>query len=191
MAVARRQLSTAAERREVLIEAAFQVFAERGFHGTPTTAVAQAAGISQAYLFRLFPTKEDLFVAAVERCYERLAETMRDGAESARAAGIELLDGMALAYLQLMRDRTVLQATLHAFAGAAGGGGPVRDAVRKGYGELYALVQEITGADADRMREFFAHGMLCTMLACMDAPEIDAAWARDLLGDVPGLTAAD
>src|SRR5215475_3687882 len=62
-----RQLSTAAERREVLVEAAVAAFAEHGFHGTPTTEIAKAAGISQAYLFRLFPTKSELYVAAVER----------------------------------------------------------------------------------------------------------------------------
>ena len=45
-------------------------FAERGFLGTPTTEIAKAAGISQAYLFRLFPTKSDL-VLAVDRALQR------------------------------------------------------------------------------------------------------------------------
>jgi AcrR family transcriptional regulator len=182
MASAVRQLSTAAERREALIEAAVGVFAERGFHGTPTTAVAKAAGISQAYLFRLFPTKEELYVAAVERCYEKLAAAMSAGAESARAAGLEPMEGMAMAYLDLMEDRTTLQATLHAFAAAAGDEGVVRDAVRRGYGELYALTRRLTGAEGDRMREFFAQGMLCTVLAGMDAPSIGEPWSEDLLG---------
>jgi AcrR family transcriptional regulator len=180
---ATRRLSTAAERREVLIDAAVEVFAERGFHGTATTAVAKAAGISQAYLFRLFPTKEELYVAAVERCYVRLADTMRAGAASAREQGLEPLDGMGLAYLELMQDRTTLRATLHAFAAAAGDESVIRDAVRKGYGELYALVQQLGGADADRTRAFFAQGMLCTVLGGMDAPAIDADWARALVGD--------
>jgi AcrR family transcriptional regulator len=183
MATAARQLSTAAERREALIEAAFVVFAEHGFHGTPTTAVAKAAGISQAYLFRLFPTKEELYVAAVERCYEKLGATMRAGAESARSQGIEPMAGMAMAYLGLMEDRTTLQATLQAFAASSGGDGVVRDAVRRGYGELYELVRRLTGADEERLREFFAHGMLCTVMAGMDAPAIGEPWAQVLLGD--------
>lgn len=190
MASATRQLSTAAERREALIEAAVETFAQRGFHGTPTTEIAKAAGISQAYLFRLFPTKSDLYVAAVERCYERLSESMRVGAESARAEGLEPMEGMALAYLALMEDRTTLRATLHAFAAASGDDAEVREAVRRGYGELWALVRRLTGAEGDRMREFFAQGMLCTVLAGMDAPAIDADWARDLLGgDVKDCTA--
>jgi len=183
MAAATRQLSTAAERREALIEAAVTVFAERGFHGTPTTEVAKAAGISQAYLFRLFPTKSDLYVAGVERCYARLAAAMRRGAETARAASADPLDGMGMAYLELMQDRTTLQATLHAFAAGASDDPAIRDAVRRGYGELYALCQRLSGADAERMRGFFAQGMLCTVLAGMDAPAIDADWARALLGE--------
>lgn len=190
MAAATRQLSTAAERREALIEAAVETFAERGFHGTPTTEIAKAAGISQAYLFRLFPTKTDLYVAAVERCYARLSESMRAGAERARAEGLEPMEGMALAYIALMEDRTTLRATLHAFAAASGDDAEVREAVRKGYGELWALVRRLTGAEGDHMREFFAQGMLCTVLAGMDAPAIDADWARDLLGgDVKNCTA--
>lgn len=87
-----------------------------------------------------------------------------------------------MAYLDLMEDRTTLQATLHAFAAASGDEGVVRDAVRRGYGELYALTRRLTGAEGDRMREFFAQGMLCTVLAGMDAPAIGEPWSEDLLG---------
>jgi AcrR family transcriptional regulator len=185
MAVAKRQLSTAAERREVLIEAATEVFAERGFHGTPTTAVAKAAGISQAYLFRLFPTKEELYIATVERCYERLAATMRAGTEMARANGLEPLEGMGLAYGELMQDRTTLRGTLQVFAAASGGEPTIQEAARAGYGMLFELVKRLSGADDEKLRDFFAHGMLITVLAGMDAPNLDADWAHALLsGDL-------
>ncbi|MDO8211801.1 TetR/AcrR family transcriptional regulator [Conexibacter sp. CPCC 206217] len=182
MATATRQLSTAAERREALIEAATEVFAERGFHGTPTTAIAKAAGISQAYLFRLFPTKEELYVAAVERCYERLAATMRAGAANAAKAGIPALEGMGLAYMELVRDRTTLRGTLHVFAAASGGDPVIQEAARSGYGMLFEVVKQLSGADDEKLRDFFAHGMLITVLAGMDAPSVDADWARSLLG---------
>lgn len=182
MATASRQLSTAAERREALIEAAVETFAERGFHGTPTTAVAKAAGISQAYLFRLFPTKEELYVAAIRRCDERLAACMRAGAERARREGLEPMEGMGLAYVDLMQDRTTLRATLQSFAAASGDDSVVREAVRAGYGELHRLVRELSGATEEDVRDFFAHGMLITVLAGMDAPSVDAGWARELLG---------
>ncbi|MEU6094449.1 MFS transporter [Streptomyces sp. NPDC047079] len=61
-----RQLSTAEERRETVLRTAIGAFAARGYRGTTTAEVAKAAGISQAYVYRLFPSKESLFTAVVE-----------------------------------------------------------------------------------------------------------------------------
>lgn len=186
-----RQLSTAAERREVLVEAAVAAFAEKGFHGTPTTEIAKAAGISQAYLFRLFPTKSELYVAAVDRCYQRLCDAMRAAAEDEGAAGeTTKLQRMGQAYAGLMQDPTTLRATLQAFAAASGDDLAIRDAVRRGYGELIELVQRLTGATGDELRDFVARGMLLTVLAGMDAPAIDTSWARELCGSMDGKLAA-
>lgn len=70
---------TADERRETVLSVADRVFAERGFAATPTMAVAEAAGISHAYLFRLFPTKSDLTLAVVRRTNERLRAAAQAG----------------------------------------------------------------------------------------------------------------
>jgi AcrR family transcriptional regulator len=179
---ATRQLSTAAERREVLVEAAVAAFAEHGFHGTPTTEIAKAAGISQAYLFRLFPTKSELYVAAVDRCYKRLGDAMRAAAEDSDAPGETVLERMGHAYADLLQDPTTLRATLHAFAAASGDDPAIRDAVRRGYGELIELIQRLGGASGDELSTFVGKGMLMTVLAGMDAPAIDAPWARELCG---------
>jgi AcrR family transcriptional regulator len=177
-----RQLSTAAERREVLIEAAVAAFAEHGFHGTPTTEIAKAAGISQAYLFRLFPTKSELYVAAVDRCYRRLGDAMRAAAENESADGESVLERMGHAYAELLQDPTTLRATLQAFAAASGEDLAIREAVRRGYGDLVELIRSLTDAAGDELRDFVARGMLMTVLAGMDAPAIDAPWARELCG---------
>ena len=188
---ATRQLSTAAERREALIEAAAATFAEHGFHGTPTTEVAKAAGISQAYLFRLFPTKTELYVAAVGRCYERLGEAMRAAAEDDEAPGETVLERMGHAYVELLRDQTILRGTLQAFAAASGEDEQIRDAVRKGYGDLVEQIRRLSGAEGDELRAFVAKGMLMTVLAGMDAPAIDAPWARELCGPAEAAGAGD
>ena len=180
-----RKLSTAAERREAVIDAALAVFAERGFHGAPTTAVAKAAGISQAYLFRLFPTKEELYIATVERCYERITTVMREAAARARAAGEPPLEHMGLAYVELLQDPVLLRGTLQAFAAASSGGPAIRDAVRAGYADLVALVGRLSDADDEEQRRFVAIGMLLTVLAGMDALALDADWVRLLLGGGP------
>jgi AcrR family transcriptional regulator len=104
-----RTLSTAEERRESILEAAQGVFAARGLHGTPTMEIAKAAGISQAYLFRLFPRKSELYIALVRRCNERIQRTFVDAAAEARAAGEEVLPAMGRAYIGLLADRELLR----------------------------------------------------------------------------------
>ena len=85
-------------------EVAIDEFAKRGFHGTPTQDIADKAGISHAYLFRLFPTKTELFIAAVERCFERVTDDLRQGGRRALEPG-ERLDAMGDAYEGLLDDR--------------------------------------------------------------------------------------
>src|SRR5262245_48327154 len=92
------------------------VFADRGFHGTSTQSVATAAGISQAYLFKLFPTKADLAVAVAERCFAKTYDTFADAARRAKASGEEILPAMGLAYAQLVSDPSTLLVQQHAFA---------------------------------------------------------------------------
>src|SRR3954466_4832048 len=115
----KRTLSTADERREAVLEAGMSVFAEKGFLGTPTTEVAKAAGISQAYLFRLFPTKTDLVLAVAQRSNERIEEVFRKGAAQAKATGEEPEKVIGEAYGELLEDRTVLMTQIHQFAAAA------------------------------------------------------------------------
>lgn len=59
---------SAEERRAAIIRAVRRVFAEKGFDGTTTRELADAAGVSEALLFKHFPTKEALFEAMQESC---------------------------------------------------------------------------------------------------------------------------
>jgi len=175
-----RTLSTAEERREAVLEAAEKVFAARGYHGTPTTEIAKAAGISQAYLFRLFPTKLELFVALVDRCYERTAAVFADAADRAKAAGdgTTALAAMGGAYGELLRDRDALLLQLQTHAAADDP--EIRDAVRRGFRRLYELVAQRSGATDAELQAWFAQGMLMNVVAAMRADEIDEPWARAL-----------
>src|ERR1700691_1977445 len=75
-----RQRVPAAERRDALIDAAVEEFAHAGLHGTPVDKIARRVGVAQPYVFSLFPTKRDLFIAALERSFERVADTFRRAA---------------------------------------------------------------------------------------------------------------
>jgi AcrR family transcriptional regulator len=181
---ASRTLSTAEERREEILQAAERVFASRGLHGTPTMEIAKAAGISQAYLFRLFPTKAELFSALVERCNARIERTFVDAAAAARTAGEPIMSAMGNAYIGLLGDRSLLLNQLHAHA--ACDDPAIRDQMRAGFARLVEIVERETGAGAEEVRIFFAHGMLLNVLAAMQAQDVDAHWAEVLLGPKAG-----
>jgi AcrR family transcriptional regulator len=180
---AARTLSTAEERREEILEAAEQIFAARGLHGTPTMDIAKAAGISQAYLFRLFPTKAELFSALVERCNARIERTFIDAADAARAAGEPVMRAMGSAYVGLLGDRHLLLNQLHSHA--ACDDPAIRDQMRRGFARLVDIVERETGAPPREVREFFAHGMLLNVLAAMQAQDVDEHWAHLLLEPPP------
>src|SRR5919205_743384 len=73
---------SAAERRGEILEAAVAEFAHRGLHGTSTETIAARAGVSQPYLFRLFGTKKDLFLAAVGRGFDQIQSTLETAVAS-------------------------------------------------------------------------------------------------------------
>src|SRR6478735_2846273 len=100
--------STAAARRDELLDAAMIEFGERGFEGTSTEDIARRAGISQPYLFRLFGTKKELFKAAVARCQREVLELFQRAAEGKR--GEEAMKAIGQAYQkQLEEDRMRLR----------------------------------------------------------------------------------
>jgi AcrR family transcriptional regulator len=177
-----RQLSTAEERREAVVRAAVPLFATAGLHGTPTAGIARAAGISHAYLFRLFPTKTDLFLAVSERIFARTRARFAEAAAEARARGAqgdEVFAAMGHGYMELLADPTVLLGMLNAHA-AASSEPKIREAVRACFADLVDLVQRETGAPDEEVQSFFAKGMLLNVLAAMRADEIDEPWARVL-----------
>ena len=179
----KRTLSTADDRREAVIAAAIPVFAERGYHAAPTLEIAKQAGISQAYVFRLFPTKAELFAAASEAASGRMLAAFREAASNARENGLEPLEEMGRAYGDLLeRDRDVLLMQLHSQV-AASAEPLIRDAMRSCFETLYELVARESGAGPDELQAWFAHGMLCNVMAAIDADLIDADWARALTGE--------
>lgn len=71
---------SAEERRESVIRAATAEFARGGYHGTSTEVIAKRVGVSQPYLFRLFPGKKAIFLAVAERCLEDTVRTFEEAA---------------------------------------------------------------------------------------------------------------
>src|SRR5689334_2835672 len=173
---ATRTLSTAEDRREAVLQAAMPVIAARGIHGSPTAEIAKQAGISHAYLFRLFPTKSDLAVAVVERANQRIYDAFATAAAAAGPSGEDKLHAMGMAYSELLEDRELLLVQMHSHAAAAEDDA-VREAARKGFERLVELVERESGADAVEVGRFFATGMLMNVMAALDAGKSGAHWA--------------
>jgi AcrR family transcriptional regulator len=178
---ATRTLSTAEDRRETVLAAAMGVVAERGIGGTPTAEVAKRAGISHAYLFRLFPTKSDLAIAVVNRANQRIYDALAAAAASVDGTGEDRLHAMGQAYGELLQDRELLMIQLHAHAAAAKDDA-IRDVSREFFGRLVDLVERESGGDSITIGRFFATGMLMNVMASLDAGELGTHWAELLTG---------
>jgi AcrR family transcriptional regulator len=168
---------SAEDRREAILEAARGEFASTGFHGTSTETIAERAGISQPYLFRLFGTKKELFIASVRRCFRETLETFQRAAEGKR--GEEALQAMGEAYLALLGDRSRLMAQMQAYASCDDP--EIRAVVREGYGDLFTWTERVSGLGPAELAHFFAKGMLLNVVAAMDLLNSDEPWARRLV----------
>jgi AcrR family transcriptional regulator len=160
---------TADERRVQLVDAAIEEFAQAGLTGASTEAIARRAGISHAYVFRLFPTKRELFLAAIDRCFDNTQETFA-AAYAARDPDTPVFQALGDSYVQLIRDRARLLFQLHAYA--ACGDEDIRDRVRERYLALMDYVQEVSGASDDMVRLFMSTGLLIAVGAAIDAPDL-------------------
>ena len=163
---------SAEKRRELVLDVAVAEFAQGGLAGTSTENVARRAGISQPYLFRLFPTKKALFLALVERCYQRIEETFI--AAAGDKTGDAALEAMGDEYERLLDDRTLLLLQMQAYAACEDP--EIRAATRAGYKRLWTLVERVSGLPFDRIVQFFAMGMLMNVAAAMDLPVVDERW---------------
>ncbi|GAA1490476.1 TetR/AcrR family transcriptional regulator [Brachybacterium sacelli] len=188
-------LSTAESRRPVITSAALRAFSRGGYGGTTVADIARDAGISSAYVFKLFPGKERLFVAAVDACFEQIEATLdQAAAESRRSTPSEILDAMGDAYAELITDRTLLLIQVHAQSVASVPA--IGDALRGGLARITRVAKERSGADDAAVQRFIAYGQLCHLIATADIAEVDAEWARTLSNgirhlDPPGETHDD
>ena len=175
---------TADERRAQILAIAAEEFALGGLHGTSTETIARRAGITQAYVFRLFGSKKNLFVQVVSAAFDQLTDGMRAAAGS--GSGLEALSAMGRTYDALLADRTALLLQLQGFAAASEP--EVRDAVRERFARMWQTVSETTGLDSVTVKSFLAFGMLLNNGAALELREVDEPWAHGVRTRIqPGL----
>jgi AcrR family transcriptional regulator len=163
---------SAEERRREIVEIAISHFAQHGYNGTSTDQVAREAGISQPYLFRLFGTKRELFLACHEAMHGRIAETFAEAARGVPQA--ERRKAMGGAYTDLLADRTALLFQMQSYAACSDP--QIQTRVRERYADLVRQVEESTGASPAELWSFFSTGMLLNVIAAL---ELDALAPSD------------
>jgi len=180
---AARQRVPAAERRDALIDAAVHEFAHGGLHGTPVERIARRVGVAQPYVFSLFASKRELFLAAVERAFALTEQTFtRAAAEFDPAIALpdaDILHAMGHAYVELLsshRDHLMIQHQAYAACDER----EIRERVRGRYAQLVAHVERLSGAESERIDEFFRYGMWLNVAAAMQVEDLSAGceWVR-------------
>jgi AcrR family transcriptional regulator len=180
----------AAERRDALIEAAVHHFAHGGLQGTKVSAIAADVGVAQPYVFSLFPTKRDLFLAAEDRCFDKVSALFRQAADDFDADGPQepdedKLNAIGRAYMNAIADNPdQLLLQLQGYA-ACGDDPGIQTAVRRNYAGLVELCRELTGADDERLDGFFQMGMWCNVAAALGIEDFKtgSGWVEQSLSD--------
>ncbi|NGN68928.1 TetR/AcrR family transcriptional regulator [Streptomyces sp. A7024] len=170
---------SAEERRESVIRAAIIEFGRGGYHGTSTQTIAERVGVSQPYLFRLFPNKRAIFLAAALRCIEETAVVLREAADG--LSPDEAHHAMGAAYKTLIKDRDKLLMQMQTYVAVASAevagdrefGEPIRAAWSR---ELYDLALLTMGGDAEEATLFLAYGMLINTLVSLGYQADDRVW---------------
>ena len=171
----------AEERREDILVAARAEFSEHGYEGASTDAIARLAGISQPYLFRLFGTKKDLFIAATSDCMDDVLKLFQSSAGNLR--GEAALAALADVYIELIRrDPQRLHSQMQAYA--ACGDPDIQEATRRGFRKLVAFVEDL-GVPQEKVTGFFAMGMLLNVISMLGTPDGTEPWLVRLCGFSP------
>lgn len=175
---------SADERREAVVAAGMAEFAAGGLAGASVDVIARRAGVSQPYIYQLFGTKKELFLAVVRRGFERTRIAFEDAVRRHERGEFpdcdSALGAMGIAYMELLADRTLLLVQLQAYAGCSDA--DVQAVVRAEFHNLHRFVLEATGASDAEIHHFFAEGMLLNVGAAVRLPGEPLAWTLDQLG---------
>jgi AcrR family transcriptional regulator len=167
MAVSAKTRSSSDERREQVIEAAVKEFATNGYHATSTAAIAKRAGISQPYIYALFPNKRELFLAVDRHVVERIRSAFVEAARG-QATNEDRLEAMGHAYIDLLADRDEIRFQMQAHAAA--GDPELGDSIRRDFTGLWEDVKRLSGASDEQVTDFMAKGMLLNVVASLELP---------------------
>lgn len=99
-------------KRQLVLDAAFQLFGERGYQGTTMKDIAERTGLVPGALYTYFPSKEALFEAAVEDGWDRFLSEFRRAVDSTVPLGERTRAALELGFRSLKIGLPLLQGML-------------------------------------------------------------------------------
>lgn len=159
-------------RKTEILEAAVAVFAEYGYYRATTAQIAEAAGISQPYVYRFFDNKESLFLATLQMAVDRIIHSF----DEVQAIQNELAEKLGMAYVRLMKEHPneiALQVQAQVINEES-----VREAIRNHTRRIAAYIfnrfRDAGFPDPEGgMFDFMAYGMLSNVSTILDLPELN------------------
>lgn len=164
-------ISKREDKKALILDKAVSIFAEKGYYKTTTAEIAQAAGVTQPYIFHFFKNKEELFISVIDGAFLRIYDTFKD----AKAPKDRLIETMGTAFMQIMqtyKDETILVMQAHAISEPI-----IRDHVRKKFQDIHSMVlKKFQEADhpnaAAAAAHFIAMGLLITLSEVIELPDL-------------------
>jgi AcrR family transcriptional regulator len=159
------------DKKEIIIEKAVAVFAEKGYYKATTAMIAKAAGVTQPYVFHFFKNKEELFKVVIDRAFGRIYGTFSE----VQAPANILIETMGRAFEQIIqthRDEVLMVMQAHAIA---------EDGIREHVKNLFlAIFESLTlkfgHAGIPNAKQTAAHfigtGLLITVAEVLDIPQL-------------------
>jgi AcrR family transcriptional regulator len=159
------------DKKDLIINVAVAIFADNGFYKATTAQIAKAAGVTQPYVFHFFKSKDDLYLAVIERAHSRIYEIFM-GIE---APSEQLYSAMCTAFVDVMkshRDEILLLMQSHTIAEPM-----IRENVRSKFNLVYEAVsrkfQQAGLIDPDRLAsQFIGDGMMLTLAEILNLPKL-------------------
>jgi AcrR family transcriptional regulator len=159
------------DKKEIIIENAVGVFAERGYYKATTAMVAKAAGVTQPYVFHFFENKEELFKAVIDRAFSRIYDTFAE----VNAPADQLIETMGHAFEQIIqthRDEVLMVMQAHAIPDPG-----IREHVSSLFLKIFeSLTLKFDKAGIPNAKETAAHfigtGLLITLAEVLNLPQL-------------------
>jgi AcrR family transcriptional regulator len=162
---------SAQERKEQILRIATDIFANFGYYKTTTAMIAKEACVTQPYLFHFYKTKEELYLAVLEKG----VQTIHDAFELVQAPADQLAHQLGATFHELLRlKRNEMLLTMHSFVTTETN---VRTFSREKHLYMFdMLLRKFVAAGIPNapvaVKQFIGEGLLLTVAEVLDAPTL-------------------